>query len=119
MKIALPALPVLEAQGDVALVGEREAPDARLLVRSELAGKVAKAFEHALQLLAAALPVIGGEELLRVFFVVFGELALERRELRRRERREHRCRVFRRLRGERAVTDAHGGQAPREAPDRE
>src|SRR5712691_8690921 len=80
--IALPALPFLEAQHDVALMIEGEAFDAGLLVRRQIPGKIAKALEHALQLTAPSLLVLRRKEFLREFCVVFGELALERRELR-------------------------------------
>src|SRR6267143_1017084 len=111
-QIALPALPVLETQRDVALVGKREALDAGLLLRAQLARKIAKALEHALQLTTPSLLVVGREEFLREFFVVLGELAFERRELRGGERRENRCRVLGRFRREPAVAQAHVGEPP-------
>ncbi len=121
--IALPALPFLEAQHDVALMIEREAFDAGLLVRRQIPGKIAKALEHALQLTAPSLLVVRRKEFLRVFFVVFGELALERRELRGCERGEHGRGVLGRFRREPAVAQAHVGEPPgdvlrRDAPGR-
>ena len=97
----------------MALVGGDEAPDAGLLLRGQLARKVAQALEHALALRAQALLFVGGEKLLRVLFVAFGELALARRELRGPQRREHRRRILGGFRREPAVARAQIAQSPR------
>src|SRR5882724_9618787 len=110
--LLLPSPPVLEAQGDVALVGERKALDARLLVRRQIAGEVAEAVEHAMRLRPPAPFLVRGEELLFELPVVLGELALERRDLIGGERSEHRRRVLGRLGREPAVARAHAGETP-------
>src|SRR5690349_1361830 len=112
--LLLPAPPVLEAQENVALVGEREALDARLLARRQPAREIAKVTEHPLRLSPPALRVVRGEELPGVFLVVLGELALERGKLRARQRHEHRRRVLGRLRREPAIARPHVREAPRD-----
>src|SRR6266511_1542743 len=66
-ELALQALPVFEAQRGVALVGGDEAPDAGLLLRGQLARKVAQALEHALALRAQALLSSAGRNSLAYF----------------------------------------------------
>src|SRR5438128_11282500 len=112
-ELALQALPVLEAQRGVALVGRDEAPDAGLLLRGQLARKVAQALEHALALRAQALLFVGGEKFLGGLFFAFCELALEHRKLRGPQRREHRRRILGGFRREPAVARAQIAQSPR------
>src|SRR5258706_10465084 len=68
--IALPALPVLEAQRDVALMIEREAFHAGPPVRRPIPGKIAKALQHALHLTAPSPPFVRRKEFLRGLFLV-------------------------------------------------
>src|SRR5258706_9021567 len=111
-EILLPAPSILEAQGDVLLVREREALDAGLLVRGQVPREVAKALEHALQLGAPALRVVGNEKFAGELLVVRGKLALDACDLIGRERRKHRRRLLRGFRSEPAVARSHIGEPP-------